>query len=122
MANFKAALLAKMKSRQKADMANSFGGLAKETIKGIPKAAANLGKAAVSGTGKVLNLAGQLGKAFPKNIISVPKFKKGGMVKKTGLALVHKGEKVMTKEQVAKRKRSRMSNVAKKVMGGQYSK
>ena len=29
----------------------------------------------------------------------VPGYKKGGMVKKTGLALVHKGEKVLTKVQ-----------------------
>lgn len=30
---------------------------------------------------------------------SVPSYKKGGMVKKTGLAKVHKGEKVLTKKQ-----------------------
>jgi len=32
----------------------------------------------------------------------VQSFKKGGMVKKTGLAKVHKGERVLTKKQQAK--------------------
>ena len=32
----------------------------------------------------------------------IPSFKKGGKVKKTGLALVHKGERVLTKAQVEK--------------------
>jgi len=31
--------------------------------------------------------------------------KKGGKVKKTGLALVHKGEKMLTAKQVKKKKR-----------------
>jgi hypothetical protein len=31
-----------------------------------------------------------------------PMFKKGGTVKKTGMALVHKGEKVLTKQQQKK--------------------
>jgi hypothetical protein len=31
-----------------------------------------------------------------------PSYKKGGTVKKTGMALVHKGEKVLTKKQAAK--------------------
>lgn len=36
--------------------------------------------------------------------LSIPGgFKKGGMVKKTGMALVHKGEKVLTKKQQAKK-------------------
>lgn len=29
----------------------------------------------------------------------IPRFKRGGTVKKTGLAVVHKGEKVLTKAQ-----------------------
>lgn len=33
---------------------------------------------------------------------SPPAFKKGGDVKKTGMALVHKGEKVLTKDQAKK--------------------
>lgn len=32
----------------------------------------------------------------------VPQFKKGGMVKRTGLAKVHKGERVLTKKQAKK--------------------
>jgi len=36
--------------------------------------------------------------------LSIPGgFKKGGMVKKTGMALVHRGEKVLTKKQQAKK-------------------
>ena len=35
---------------------------------------------------------------------SPPAFKKGGKVKKTGMALVHKGEKVLTKAQQKKGK------------------
>ena len=34
--------------------------------------------------------------------VDLPKYKKGGKVKKTGLALVHKGERVLTKKQAAK--------------------
>lgn len=71
---------------------------------------------------KDFDLIGKMGKAAVKNPFTVPKFKKGGMVKKTGLALVHKGEKVMTKEQVEKRKRTRLSNAADKVFNRQYSK
>lgn len=39
---------------------------------------------------------------------SIPSYKKGGMVKKTGLAKLHKGEKVMTKDQVKKSVRKTM--------------
>lgn len=34
-------------------------------------------------------------------------YKKGGLVKKTGMAKVHKGEMVLTKKQVAKKKASK---------------
>ena len=33
---------------------------------------------------------------------SLPKYKKGGKVKKTGPAVLHKGERVLTKKQAAK--------------------
>lgn len=53
-------------------------------------------------------------------VSKVPSYKKGGTVKKTGLALVHKGETVvpkkMTKEQKDKRKKSTLSNAAQKMM------
>jgi hypothetical protein len=38
----------------------------------------------------------------------IPEFKRGGKVKRTGLARLHKGEKVLTKKQ-AKRHRSKRS-------------
>lgn len=37
--------------------------------------------------------------------LRIQSFKKGGMVKKTGLAKLHKGEKVLTVKQVAKSKK-----------------
>ncbi len=36
----------------------------------------------------------------------VPSYKKGGIVKKTGLALIHKGEKVTPKEKVLRKMKS----------------
>lgn len=43
----------------------------------------------------------------PKSVLgglsSIPTYKKGGIVKKTGLALVHKGEKVIPKSKVEKK-------------------
>lgn len=44
-----------------------------------------------------LSKASRMPKAIPSS------FKKGGKVKKTGMAKVHKGEVVLTKEQVKKR-------------------
>lgn len=38
-------------------------------------------------------------------VIGAPSYKKGGTVKKTGLALVHKGEKVIPKNKVEKKKK-----------------
>jgi hypothetical protein len=40
--------------------------------------------------------------AYNKSDGGIPQFKKGGMVKKTGLAKVHKGERVLTKSQTKK--------------------
>ena len=47
----------------------------------------------------------------------MPAFKKGGKVKKTGPAMVHKGEVVLNKAQQAKMKRSKLSKAADKMFG-----
>lgn len=41
------------------------------------------------------------------NASSIPSYKKGGVVKKTGMAKVHKGERVLTKKQARKRMEKR---------------
>lgn len=48
---------------------------------------------------------------------TMPRFKKGGMVKKTGPAIVHKGEKVLTKAQQNKMKKNKLSKAADKMFG-----
>jgi hypothetical protein len=48
---------------------------------------------------------------------TIPFFKKGGKVKKTGLAYVHKGERVLTKEQATNKKYDRITSRVKKKMG-----
>lgn len=57
------------------------------------------GAAGISNEAQLRNAMGD--KAYN----AIPKFKKGGMVKKTGLAVVHKGEKVIPKDALAKKKR-----------------
>lgn len=49
--------------------------------------------------------------AYPKGMTprKMPSYKKGGKVKKTGLAKVHKGERVLTKEQSAKFEKAKKS-------------
>jgi len=49
----------------------------------------------------------------------LPHYKKGGKVKKTSLALVHKGERVLTKAQQVKHE---MLEKSAKTMGKMYSK
>jgi hypothetical protein len=44
-------------------------------------------------------------KPAPKPMAKPPSFKKGGTVQKTGLAKVHKGEKILTKAQVKTKKK-----------------
>lgn len=46
-------------------------------------------------------------KRATKMLAEPPAYKKGGKVKKTGMALVHKGEKVMTQKQVRKQTQKR---------------
>lgn len=53
--------------------------------------------------GEHLSGEAMVNKAKKKNLMATPEeFKKGGKVKKTGMALVHKGEKVLTKKQANK--------------------
>jgi hypothetical protein len=57
----------------------------------------------------------------------IPMFKKGGKVKSTGPAILHKGERVLNTKQTkkydsAKAKKTKISNAASKLMGGLYSK
>jgi hypothetical protein len=69
-------------------------------------------------TGSVLDAVGKRAKAFGKGMSGLAggdsggddesssklqSFKRGGKVKKTGLAKVHKGERVLTKKQQRKR-------------------
>ncbi len=89
-------------------------GLLRDTIAGIPKAAGRLGKDVgniVGGAGLAGYGATQPGVSMAQNGAKdlmgafqgrnqLPSYKKGGMVKKTGLAKLHKGEYVMTKEKV----------------------
>jgi hypothetical protein len=50
-------------------------------------------------------LWGDVIKTAGKRMMGMDTYKKGGKVKKTGLALVHKGERVLTKKQQAKLKK-----------------
>lgn len=87
-------------------------GILKNTIQGLPTAAARLGRDAYNIVGGA-GLAGygatqpgvQMARNGAKDMVGafqgrMPSYKKGGMVKKTGLAKLHKGEYVMTKAKV----------------------
>ena len=56
------------------------------------------------GIGGAAKLLGDMGATAVKRVFGIDGYKKGGKVKKTGLALVHKGERVLTKKQQAKLK------------------
>lgn len=60
-------------------------------------------KDAVSDTAKTLTQSAQQQTDAKARLASPKKFAKGGMVKRTGMALVHKGERVLTKAQQLKR-------------------
>ena len=59
------------------------------------------GKTTFKKTAKLLK---DMGAKALKRIVGIDAYKKGGKVKKTVLALVHKGEKVLTKKQQKKTK------------------
>lgn len=70
----------------------------------IPQAIGNGVQGVGNSIGGALKLGGQVGKAFLNNIsggdlkkMGVPSYKKGGKMKKDGLAYLHKGERVLTK-------------------------
>jgi hypothetical protein len=50
----------------------------------------------------------------PMGLASPRAFKKGGKVKKTGMALVHKGEKVVPKKKKGRKKRKASFEAARK--------
>ncbi|MEI6093512.1 MAG: hypothetical protein WCQ47_07515 [bacterium] len=57
------------------------------------------GKSTIMGTARLM---GDVVKKVVTNLIRPDSYKKGGKVKKTGLALVHKGELVLNKKQQSK--------------------
>jgi hypothetical protein len=75
-------------------------------LEGLAKTAGRDIKKGVGTVGRVVRDGEKVGKAFVRNIYKVPSFKKGGKVKKTGLAYVHKGEKVIPKNKVKKVKKA----------------
>ena len=88
------------RAKQRSDYLNSPRGLISETIKGIPAAAKSLFGAppfggVASGVAKGAS-AGMMQKMKMKG------YKKGGKVKKTGPAKLHKGERVLTTKQAKK--------------------
>lgn len=102
-----------------APKAYSGSNLVADTIKGIPAAAKRLGKDAsqmfsegvlqtyAPATGAYKNVrsaASDMAKAFrgKPSTENIKGYKKGGKVKKTGPALVHKGERVLRKTQAQK--------------------
>jgi hypothetical protein len=54
---------------------------------------------------------GQRAVASPIPARGMQMFKRGGKVKKTGLAKVHKGERVLTKKQAARYKTAKLSTL-----------
>lgn len=78
-------------------------------IKGLGNWAKGLAQR--SGTILKLNALGPAGQKLIRG------YKKGGKVKKTGLALLHKGEQVLTKKQKAQLKRKRIAIAAERVLG-----
>ncbi len=88
-----------------------WGSLKNTTPKSKPAKAA-YPKGTVIGTGAATN-TNQLKKAMgSKAYNAIPSYKKGGKVKKTGPAKLHKGEHVLTKKQASK-----WENMKKKVFG-----
>jgi hypothetical protein len=83
-------------TKRRADKISSPMGIAVNTIEGLPSAGV-----------KIAKYAGRKAKEVGKDIIRTAKgaikgYKKGGKVKKTGLALIHKGERVLNKKQTKK--------------------
>jgi hypothetical protein len=71
---------------------------------------------------KPIMAAGKAGDAAMSGIVksaskALPKFKKGGMVHKTGPAIVHKGERVLTKKQASKFNARKYEATRKSVFG-----
>lgn len=60
------------------------------------------------------NLKNQTTMMNKSALIGIPSFKKGGKVKKTGLAKVHKGERVLNKKQAMKFDRKKVGRAATK--------
>ncbi len=56
-----------------------------------------------------------------KSGAKIPKYKKGGKVKKTGMAMVHKGERVLTKKQAKKFDSKRYEMARRKHFGMEES-
>ena len=52
-----------------------------------------------------------------EKLMTVGSYKKGGKVKKTGLAMVHKGERVLTKKQTKKFDKRKFERARKKYYG-----
>lgn len=67
---------------------------------------------------KVANAVTNAAKTIGSDVKKVlPKFKKGGMVKKTGPAIVHKGERVLNKKQTTKFNSKKYEATRKSVFG-----
>ena len=58
-----------------------------------------------------------VGGKLSKNYASLPKYKKGGKVKKTGPAILHKGEKVLKKKSAKKFDQKKFDDYKNKVFG-----
>lgn len=56
-------------------------------------------------------------KPTPLNFGNMKKFKKGGKVKKTGPAIVHKGERILNKKQTKRFDSKKYDNARKKAFG-----